>query len=633
MRKAALVLGAVAAVACIVLILRLDRGRDVAALAAPEATPSSGEVAPSVRAADADARDPVLGASDEAPLVVKSDGAALPKRAPSQLSGTVVVTDPDGVEHATEDGRLGLMLWNRRTGKHAWIDVEDGHWSTEIVDRSVDAVEVNYVSLGGRLAAGADDSEERIPLPANGWLELRARWPAPSILHVRDRESGRELDRVRLVDAPNALVSHPGADALAARSLGPSPVTVEAKNHGLLAERTVFHGLLPERTLFVRGEDHAWGQITIDETRGGERIVLLDPGGELEITVAGVVDDPGASLRLYRERLRPFFASDVPEASALVDGLPPGRYRVAVQIGELWDQPVVLGDTTAEVVAGTRTAVVVPVRPPLPRVDVAVSGTLFVPPEWALDAFTLDFELQDVPLGGGERQHSIESSRMERTGDPPRQRWSLPSVQTGRYEAVLNEVGFRTTLEVSPDGLQDVHLEVPPPAELRVRCIDTDTGLEAEGVRVWWRTAESGISLDTGSSDGNWRVPVGEVWISADGDGYGSIEERVSVKPGSNDVVLEVERQASLRIVLRDGSTEIPWSDASAHLEPAEGQEEKQAFSLSKAAGTLTLHRTVPGLYELSVSNIDGYEPVPVALVRLEKGVVTEHVVELRQKR
>jgi hypothetical protein len=85
-------------------------------------------------------------------------------------------------------------------------------------------------------------------------------------------------------------------------------------------------------------------------------------------------------------------------------------------------------------------------------------------------------------------------------------------------------------IEVGPGGLRDVRLEVPLPADLRVRCIDADTGLDAEGVQVWCRTTESSVSLDTGSSGGHWRVPVWRVGSAADGGGYGSTEERVSVE-------------------------------------------------------------------------------------------------------
>lgn len=64
-----------------------------------------------------------------------------------------------------------------------------------------------------------------------------------------------------------------------------------------------------------------------------------------------------------------------------------------------------------------------------------------------------------------------------------------------------------------------------------------------------------------------------------------------------------------------------------AKLEPLEGQE---VFDSSRwGDGTFTFLRKAPGNYELRVAPIAGYEPIPPAVVRLEKGVVGRHEVKL----
>ncbi len=227
---------------------------------------------------------------------------------------------------------------------------------------------------------------------------------------------------------------------------------------------------------------------------------------------------------------------------------------------------------------------------------------------------------------------------MEREGDSPfLYRWTAPDVQPSRLIAEIQELGFSVVLEVGPRGLPDARIEVPPPAEVRVRCVDAETGHDVECEDVsWHHELPSGVgswvhapfAFDATLACWTSRTPIGGLLLYAFGDAYASTDDTVVVGPGANDSVLELHRKESLVVVLRDGRTQIPWDEElKPQLEPAEGQ--RQWESWTRSAGTITLHRIESGLYKMTIPEILGYEPVAESVVRLEKGTVTEHVVEL----
>jgi hypothetical protein len=112
---------------------------------------------------------------------------------------------------------------------------------------------------------------------------------------------------------------------------------------------------------------------------------------------------------------------------------------------------------------------------------VPLAGTLVVPREWELGNFELSFSLLDTPLAGFEGRFSIGRDAMQSIDEPASVfTWSAGDVQPGRYKASLDEPGFSVGLVVGPEGPPRTALvEVPPPAEVRVRCVEANTGLPA----------------------------------------------------------------------------------------------------------------------------------------------------------
>src|ERR1051326_6027797 len=64
--------------------------------------------------------------------------------------------------------------------------------------------------------------------------------------------------------------------------------------------------------------------------------------------------------------------------------------------------------------------------------------------------------------------------------------WSAGEVQPGRYDAFLEDPLYHALLSVPASGLSDARIEVPPPAEVSVRCVDKDAGTDVSCEFVGW---------------------------------------------------------------------------------------------------------------------------------------------------
>jgi hypothetical protein len=640
MRRAALALGIVALLGLGAYLARLGAGeRGGTRVAAPERD-SGEERAPAVLVSadpsavakvprSPDGPEAYDGVASGAPV---ASAATAEEPATLALSGTVVVVDEHGVRHTEEYGRFRLVLWRAANGKSQDVLVARGKWWTEVPDDPpVDALSISVAELGRRRAVHGESGDQRIALPSDGVLPLELRWPAETRLSVRDRASGRELAPVLLVESrswPDSDRAHPGHAAARARDLGPSPVTLPGGSD------------FGRRTFHARSPGYAWARVEVDQDRGGEHVLLLDPAGDLEVVIAGEVRDPGTRLRAYGAADAPAFDASLEGDSVLVEALREGAYRVRAEIGAYW-APLVLGEVEADVVFGRRSRVTLALRAPDASVNAPLAGVLVLPEEWQLADFALWLRLTDEPpLGGWDGHVWIRSHEMEREESTSEVfRWSAGEVQTGRYEVRLPEVSYHAALEVGPQGCTDARIEIAPPAEVRVRCIDVETGADLEAAWVNWGARTEGstswmtVAAPFDRTLDRWvcRVPVGRVDVFACCEGYERSTQELDVGPGRSELVLELARLTTLAVTLRDGDVAVSWDTvgATARLEAAEGQEDYHSYE--RAVHAQLLHKRQPGLYRLTIPPIAGYEPVPETLVRLERGETQELVVELRR--
>lgn len=603
----------------VTLLLRLSGGRP----ARPAQVRPRDGTSQAAQYEETASNEPASALPARTPLGLGPAESWLEEEEPQRLSGTIVLLDEAGVEHALEDGSFEASLYSEISSSRADVEIRGGRWEVDwYSEETLESVEITGIVLAGRGAA-LEPFAEVLPVPTNLRLDLRARWPSPTVLHVLDLASGRELDPVLVVEQelfPSP--AHPGV-AFEVSDLGPSPAVLAPGEW------------IGERSLLVASNGYAWKAIEIDERIGGRRFVALEPGGELQVSLVRSARSPDTRLRLRTREGNLWTEVEDPAEVVLLDGLAPGIYRASLELGSSWSF-LELGATEVVVVAGQRTnATLTPAALP-ERSEATLSGILELPRAWQLERFWLAFSLEGVPLGDWSGRKSLASNEMtrEEAGDRVRYPWSLPAMQVGSYLAEIDEIGWRQRIELTETGLEAVRLEVPPPCEVSVRCVDEDTGASVDVKQVFWSAGALNRELQYAEWNGStrtwgFRACPGELQVGTLVEDLFNRIQRASVVPGANEIQLRIPRVAVVELRLRDGDSRIPWLDEwELRFRPLEGQDPKRGDTSRESFW----HRD-PGRYALLLPELDGYEMVPEQEVRLEKGVVQELVIELRARR
>jgi hypothetical protein len=477
---------------------------------------------------------------------------------PVGLHGTIVAIDEAGNERREEDGLLAFELDAGGVRAHHEVEVRDGSWNAKLGEepgRTVGSLSVGGCILGSRTAVPGAEARA-LAIPADGRLELRVRWLTDILLHVRARDSGRELDDVFIYELPPVQrgssrdMLHPGRDARAmGRELGPSPVRIDAREGDWIEPHI----------LYATSSGYAWGRIELDARKVEEHTLLLDPSGELELLISVLGGEPwdlSAEIQLFRSAVQDAQEFlDVPlgrSRAFVLEALPAGHYTAqARSYGSL------LGMVEVEVTADQRLQATLELGQPSVRF-VPFEGTLVLPAEWStewgLDDFSLDFSLQGRFDNGG-RQGSFRIGRSEMVleeGSPQRFRWSASALGDTRYRVRLNHVDYVVELDTGPSGTRDARIELPAPGHVSLRLVDDRSGeeVESEGVsyapltprafKVW-----NFVKLTGGSRANPWkfRVPQGDILVLTRPNLYEQAARVVKVGPGRNELVLQLRRK------------------------------------------------------------------------------------------
>ena len=354
------------------------------------------------------------------------------------------------------------------------------------------------------------------------------------MIHVKAAKTGVPLPDllVSKLDPPfDSGMDHPGAHVFdwVCMSSAVSPVRL------VPTPEQVFQ---PEADIYVHSPGYAWKRLSIDFAEGGERTVRMVPGGDLTVAVqrSGPLHD--AWVRLRREGSRfPAVEFDVPPLGEInIDAVEVGTWHVTVELGPWYEDPFVLGRAKAKVLAGIRTVVRVDAVS-VPEIDKApLSGVVILPADWELGSFTLVCDLRGTPLEGSGH-HFVRSDAMElRDGEPSEWSWDLGQVATGEYLLCVQELQYSVSVVLTPEGLQDLRVEVPPPGNVIVTVIDEDTGLPASDVEVlhWactrpgWTQGGGYVTAHAEETPGHFefRAPQCELEILL---GWDAIRRRIAV--------------------------------------------------------------------------------------------------------
>lgn len=559
-----------------------------------------------------------------------------------KLTGTITVTDEHGKEHTGESGSFDFVLWQGNSGTHQEVEVVDGHWSTTVPKDQLLSVDAVFLGGSSAVLTAPVTRYNKFPVPESGFIALRAQWQQPSILRVKGADTGMDLDGIELVsgvDLSSAGGVHPG-------SYTKENVVLSSASSPINLTRTV-----PRKDqwnsdyYFARSPGYAWGSIEIDHDLGGERILTLERGGGLEVELSGYDPESRAALRLRWDvsGFQPALLNMnlVTEDRVRIDSLAAGRYRVSVEIGDSWRDRVVLAEGTVEIIPGAWARIKLALDS-APRAAMApLKGILVVPEAWGFDHFHLAVELLDAPLEGNPDRQTFSQDDLEPlAGWEDAFSWDAGLVQAGRYELNVDPPEYSISVEVPPEGLTDVRIEVPPPEEVIVRIIDASTGEDAAIDSLHWHPKRpewvSGGGVKTVDKDPKtgrfaFQAPRGEICVSAWKEAYSNLHAILTIRPGDNIHTLEVQPACGILLTLKDGGTTIPWStdwDVTAMEVGGEGT----TVAWSYKPPNLFLKLSKPGLYRFTVPQIDGYLPLPEQEVPVAPGEKAVHLIRLKRK-
>lgn len=583
------------------------------------------------------------------------DATNEPATTTSTLHGRVVVIDANGQVLSSFQGELRLGLVDvyergsdgrpRSYGVHAerTAPVVDGGFTLELgAHDSKNELSVQQLTIGERLAS-VDSPSGVVPIPADSNLEVRARLPRASTLRVVDAESGAELSGITLLAGWYERDElHPG-----------SPAHAPIRRTGLASPIDLDQVVPVERrtgrqALYVGVDGFAWTPVAIDFEHGGERTISLERGGGLDLSLVGATPEKGAALRLYAAgRDIPIFSDELrSQREVHVTGLLPGALRVAVELGEWYDEPIVLGSASVSVTVGRSTAATLTLEAP-PKIErVLVRGLVFVGADWQQSALRVGLERTRGASGESERDRSTIAHRVpsDRAGFDAFA-WELPDVPLGGYELDVFELGFAASLDISSAADREHVFEIAPPCEHVVRVVDGETGRDVVVENLEWSSAppEGGdggvpraIQRDDASGRYAFRAPCGVVVISVWNTAtYQLASARVDLSQ-VRETTLRLERASGVNVVLRDGDAGVPWPPLEVEDPPA----------VQPAAGTTGQwigtscdgHRrryrvSAPGDYTLHLPRIAGYaQPSPRSFA-VQRGEFADVIVQLERER
>jgi len=597
--------------------------------AVPEDLPAASP-APALQAASQSERTLV-----ETPVAVEEE----PEAPSVMLKGRVILVDDSGAELGKLDGKLSIVCWTSNSGGHAELEITNGTFEVDV--EGIDKLSVDNIEFGGR-GALAEDSSQYYPVD-QGPIVIRAHWPRMLLLSVLSEETRAHLNEVTLVMTTSWLdddMQHPGRVTKGRQALsdGYSPVELRPSIQDARSGGT---------TYFVHSPGFAWKPIQLDLSKGGEREIRLDAGGDVEIRTQGPMPKGGALLRLRQSGVggsRPF--AEVPlrgEGPVEITGLLPGIYAATVEVGEWYDDPLVSGRVEIEVKAGERGQYELVLDPPPELVLAPLAGTVVVPAEWNLDTFQLTAEFDGTSPDGRDGERELSMSDMKKLTEKDAWAFQFGELPTGTYLLELDGGGWPELVEyplqvtLDPAGLLNVRLEVPPPATVVIRLVDPASGEVAGITSIHWGAlptssdyARSLLTITRDDEAGRFEflAPIGWISVGAFGNGYDSLREKVEIHVGQNEFRFELERDCPLVILLLDGEAPVPFpEDYYPDPEHLDG-EGRLLYTSSSGAGFKTgLNK--PGRYVFDIPEVPGFEPIPQQTITVKRGEQTKHVIQL----
>ncbi|MCP3920820.1 MAG: hypothetical protein GY711_35280 [bacterium] len=571
-----------------------------------------------------------------------SETSAAPSTDTVELSGTWTVLDAEDQEHRGEDGRFVLRLYEPR--EDIEISVRGGAWSVALAPGA--GFDLRELELGGRVTEPLENVGD-LEVPPSRRLDLTARWVRPVVLKVVDAETRVELAGITVIRPLGAGAwLHPGeTDGLETNE-------VLARDARSPVELPVERAMSNRESLWVRAPGYGWGHVEVPRTVGGEFLVPLGAGGDLEIEVVGVPEGTSPHVRLRdpkgvereREWEHVLFETEVAGRSRLdLAALAAGRYRAALELGHRYRRPRELAGEEVEVRAGQTAAVRLDASTYAPPAVATMSGRVTLPTAWKLDSFGVHFNLIGEPSVDGSPQRYLPSSAMEQV-DIERGEYAfrMAELQCGRWELRFNPLGTSVAVTLPPEGLHGVELIVPPPAEVTVRVTEAGTGTPIADVDVHYMPDRTGLTSGgvlngagaRGDGTFHFRTPAGRVDVWVISDTWRFRREGFDVPPGTSEVTIETERACGVVLKVRDAGTLLRVDAFAPRILGGGANAGEQGALIDEDGPGLELRYVVPapGAWRVELTSPAGYAPVEPVELEVGPGEFLERLIDVERR-
>lgn len=534
-----------------------------------------------------------------------------------------------------------------------------GRWSLDLPAGTKVGL-YGHAELGGRPAV-LECAEREITLAEGARCDLVARWPAPSVIHIKAADTGEELSNAEVIfglgtsvsrdDENSGPVLHPGTLETDQPHPGRRRGEQMIRSGGprvTIAARKLYYATAGT-SVYVRAPGYAWTRLYVDPSRGGERFAALERGGDLRVRIHGLDLEERPRLSIRRSQTvepvldMPLTAGD---DEVTIDSLPVGTYEVRVQVGEWFRQQgdsSLLGATKAEVRADGRNIATLEVKPREKPRRVSIGGVLEIPPEWRSEHFMLTVELLDAPVGGTLTRHWVRAADLRPLPGPERRlAWRFDGLQPGRYRVQISQPPLDTVVELGEEDKTDFVLRVAPPGEVVVHVIDDEHGGDVVLKQLLWSLALppgahggglEAVKRDSLTDPFTFLAPQGEIELRSHESDYEWATLRLRVGPGRNEATLRLRRARGFDIVLRDNATIVPFHEAAEVVSVLrDGSEERVSYGIGGHDGAQRISVPDVGTYRLKLKTALAYVPLPDLVLQAPAKGFERHVIQLARR-
>lgn len=588
-------------------------------------------------------RPPAPVTTDESPDPTRAvaDDSRQPVRLPAAegicpVTGRITLINPRGGERTAPSGTIALRVARQQQSLERELEVRDGLFDLQV------PVGTNLTARSARLDGHSTTFPGADTLLVEGpvvW-ELEAHWHRNTRLNVVDALTGEHLEGLNL--------SRDGND------LNRRPLVLPSNTHEVIRNGNspleIPSDGITVHTYWCRAPGYAWKRITIDPVSAGERTLLLERAGRLEVTLNNHDPRSNAVLRLRNSSstVRAVAFEMTPGSTPqpiVLDDLPADTYRVTVELGDLGDwsaPPIILAEGEIELLSGQlRQLSLLLNDPPGSAELVPLRGTLVLPSGWGAPRGDLTFRLQGDSAQSEGRESRLVLKQLEMVDTAAHRRaFDAGLLAPGRFSYQLDRYGVTGSFSLPEEGRTDLALTVPAPGELILEVVDRDTGRPLRPDSLCWAPEPdnedwSGMPVFCQAppppEPTRLAVPLGPIRIHARCmQEYGPAEVRTVIQPGPNRVRLEMARACKLTIEFVEGEAVVPFDGGLATI--TSDAHESAITSTITDGRTVTYTLVSAGTYNLEIPPPAGFAPLPPRQIQIDRGEQKTLRIELERQ-